>query len=106
MNFNEFKASLLKDEGTKKAYEDKTDIAFEIGRNVFKARMRKGITQKELAKKISTQQPSIARLEAGGYSPSILFLEKIAKALDTYVIAPTFNSIVKNNTVTDDTITI
>jgi len=41
----------------------------------------KGLTQKQLADKIGTQQESIARLEAGKYAPSLSLLIKVATAL-------------------------
>lgn len=42
------------------------------------ARRRAGLTQKELAKKMRTRQPSIARAEKGGWS-SINFAERYFK---------------------------
>jgi predicted transcriptional regulator len=36
-----------------------------------------------LALKIGTKQPSIARFESGDYNPTISFLKKISKALDS-----------------------
>jgi transcriptional regulator with XRE-family HTH domain len=48
------------------------------------ARLRiiRGLTQKELADKIGTQQPSIARLEGGKTEPTIPFLRRVAAALN------------------------
>ena len=39
-----------------------------------KKRIEKGITQKELAKKIDTRQSSISRFESGAYNPTLIFL--------------------------------
>ena len=91
MKFKEFKKQLLKDTKIKEAYE-KQDLAFEIGQTILEARIRKGLTQEELAKKISTKQSSIARLEGGSALPSLSFLERVAKALDTYLVPPKFIS--------------
>lgn len=76
--------------------KDKQDINYvnaRISEMVKLARIDKGITQSQLAKMIGTKQPSIARLESGKTPPSISFLNDIAKALDTYLIEPRFESI-------------
>ena len=44
---------------------------------------RAGITQAALAKKLGTKQSAISRLERGAYNPTVLFLQKLAVALDT-----------------------
>jgi len=70
----------------------RNDLAFQIGLQVEVARAKKGMTQKELAERVGTKQPSIARVESGAALPSIGFLEKIARALDaplTVTLAPT-----------------
>lgn len=55
------------------------DTAFEIINN----RIRKGMSQKDLARKIKTSQQAIARLENPNYKGySVKTLEKIATALD------------------------
>jgi transcriptional regulator with XRE-family HTH domain len=67
--------------------ENELDIG--EGRNEHKlsyqlARLRliRGLTQKELAKRIGTKQSSISRLESGKQKPRIGFLEKVVDALD------------------------
>lgn len=55
---------------------------FEIAEEIIKLRLKAGLTQKELAEKAKTSQPSIARLESGRYkNVSLSFLKKIGKAL-------------------------
>ena len=68
------------------------ELAVDIGVNVFAARTKKGWTQTQLAKKMKTVQPSIARIELGNTIPSLDFLLRIAKALGTGVVAPTFEA--------------
>lgn len=68
----------------------KSRLKFEIADMVFEARLKKGITQLELANRVGTKQPGISRIEAGEKLPSISFLEKIAEALDTTLVAPRF----------------
>jgi len=40
-----------------------------------------GLSQRELAKRLGCQQPAISRLEAGGVSPNVATLQRIAEAL-------------------------
>lgn len=63
---------------------------FEVANLITEARYFSGLTQKQLAEIVGTQQPSIARIEKGLALPSLSFLLKIAKAMGTYLIAPKF----------------
>lgn len=75
---------------------ERQDIDFvnqKISQMVKLARADKGLTQTQLAKKLKTKQPSIARLESGKTPPSISFLNDIARALDTFLIEPRFDSV-------------
>lgn len=95
MNIKTLKEELLKNKKFKREYEKK-DLAFEIGEMIIDARIRVGFTQKKLADKVKTKQPSIARLENGNGLPSIGFLEKIARAFGTELIPPKF-AFLENN---------
>lgn len=57
----------------------------EPGYQVARLRIQRGLTQTQLAAKVGTRQPSIARLENGSTLPSISFLNKIATALDATI---------------------
>lgn len=57
-------------------------LELEIGYQITRLRILQGLTQEELAERVGTRQPSIARLECGRSLPSLSFLEKIAEALD------------------------
>lgn len=48
---------------------------------LVEARIKKGLTQAALARKIKTKQSAIARIESGNANPSIGFLQKLAEAL-------------------------
>lgn len=85
MKLQDFKQQLLKDKKIREEFE-KFDLAFEISKKLIEARIIKNLTQKELANLIGTKQSSIARAESGSSLPSISFLEKIAKALDTKLV--------------------
>lgn len=79
--YSDFKNSLLKNQGIRKAY-DELAPEFAIAQVVIEKRLEEGLTQSELAKKVGTKQSAISRLESGNYNPSISFLEKVAKALN------------------------
>ena len=100
MNFETFKKELLKNDKLRKEYYRKDDLAFEISEMIINTRIKKGMTQKELAKKIGTKQSSIARLESGNFLPSIKFLQKIAKAFDTILLPPKLDFLENKNTET------
>ena len=84
-SYTKIKEQLLKDKTTNKAYQE-LDGEFMLIKSIIEKRLAKGLTQAELAHKIGTKQSSIARLESGSYNPSLIFLGKIAKALDTKVV--------------------
>lgn len=89
MKWTQAKQHLLKDETTRKAYEN-TDLSFEIGKMITDARIMTKMTQETLAEKLGTKQPSIARLESGNTLPSLSFLNRLAIALGTKLLAPRF----------------
>ena len=55
--------------------DQKTILSFK------RARIKKRLTQGELAKIVGTKQSAISRFESGRYNPSVEFLMKLAKAL-------------------------
>jgi transcriptional regulator with XRE-family HTH domain len=57
-----------------------------IAAKVRSARKRAGISQAQLAHKVGTQQPGIARVESGKVIPTLDLLHKIARALDNSLI--------------------
>ncbi len=84
-SYTKIKEQLLKDKTTRKAYQE-LGGEFALIESIIEKRLAKGYTQAALAQKIGTKQSSIARLESGSYNPSLVFLGKIAKALDTKVM--------------------
>lgn len=82
IKFSEYKKELLKDPEVKAEY-DKLEEEFALASEIIQLRKDNNITQKELAEKIGTSQPAIARLESGSYNKvSLSFLRKVAEALD------------------------
>lgn len=77
-------SSWMKDKAYKKSFED-LDFEFSVIRMIVDARLKKGMSQKELARKIGTKQSSIARFESGNYNPTLAFVQKLASALGTKI---------------------
>ncbi len=99
MNLNQLKEKLNKSvkptkspNGKKPVYAQRryNHYAIELGQRVIEARVMRGMTQKALAKKIGTLQPSIARIERGASTPTTTMLLKIAKALGVELELPKF----------------
>lgn len=72
----------MKRKGFKKLAE-KNEAKFELVRSLIAARLKKNLSQKELARRIKTKQPVISRLENMQSYPTLTLLDRISKALDT-----------------------
>lgn len=77
----QFKKEMLKNKEIRKAY-DELGPEFALIAAIIEKRLKKGLTQAELARKIGTKQSAIARLESGNYNPTVEMLERVAKALN------------------------
>jgi DNA-binding XRE family transcriptional regulator len=75
---------MLKNPAVEAAYRGLAD-EFGLLDELLKARRRAGLTQAEVAERMGTKPPAIARLEAGGgskrHSPSLATLRKYAEAV-------------------------
>ena len=69
----------MKNPKYRKEYEA-LEEEFALIEAVAKARMRSGLTQAELAKRMKTTQSTVARLESGRGQPSTRTLARFAKA--------------------------
>lgn len=78
--FSELKRELLADPEVRRYY-DELAPEYELIRAVIDKRLKKKMSQKELARKIGTGQSAISRLEGGESNPSFKFLQKVATAL-------------------------
>jgi transcriptional regulator with XRE-family HTH domain len=81
------KNRLLRNPEVRREYEAK-NLAREIARSVIIARAKAELSQAQLAERVGTKQPSIARIENGESLPSLSFLMKISQALGTDLTAP------------------
>lgn len=84
MNYKEYFKQFENDPEYLKAREE-LGIIFDIADDVLRLRIEKGWSQAELAERAGTKQANISRLEGGLSNPSINFLQKVAKALDTSI---------------------
>ena len=82
------KKELLRNKEVAKEHE-KLETHYRVISQLIEARLRKGVTQEQLAKKVGTKQSAIARLESGNANPSLEFLEKVTKAVDSKLVIQT-----------------
>jgi len=71
----------LRDPEVRAAYD-----ALELAYQIACLRIEQGMTQEELARKVGTPQPNIARLESGRRPPSLALLQRVAEALGTRLV--------------------
>ncbi len=74
------KKEAFRNKAVKKAYDDLA-LEYSIIDQIIAKRIKLGMSQKDLAIKMGTKQPSIARFESGYYNPTLSFLKKVSKAL-------------------------
>jgi ribosome-binding protein aMBF1 (putative translation factor) len=72
-------ANWRKDPACQKAHAELAE-EFALVAELIRARMTAGLTQAEVAERMQSTQPAIARLEAGGRAPSTQTLQRYAKA--------------------------
>ena len=70
----------MKDPEFRREYE-KLEPEFQIARQMIGARIKKKMSQQELARRANTGQAVISRLEGMNAKPSISLLARIAQAL-------------------------
>jgi transcriptional regulator with XRE-family HTH domain len=69
----------MKKPSYRKAY-NALEEEFALAAAVIEARSRAGLTQQQLARKMGTTQPVVARLESGRGRPSMRTLDRFAQA--------------------------
>ena len=80
LTWREYRKKLLRDPEVRKELA-KIEPEYQLARSLIAARIKKRMTQSEIAKLAKTNQASISRLETGSSRPSMSFLERIATAL-------------------------
>ena len=80
LRFEDWEAEQMKRPEFRAEWE-KLEAAYQVG----SLRLRRGLSQEELAARLGTTQSSIARLEAGRSEPRLAHLRRIAQALNARV---------------------
>lgn len=84
-NWEDVKKELLKDPKVKAEY-DRLEPEYKLIEKIIEARIKKGLTQAKLAKKVGTKQSAIARFEAGNSNPTLAFMDRLATALGSKLV--------------------
>ena len=82
VKYDHFLEEQLSDEEFRNEYNE-LEESFTIATEVIALRQKHNLTQKELAERVGTSQPAIARLESGNYrNLSLSSIRRIAEALN------------------------
>jgi len=76
----EIHAKDMRDPEYRREYE-RTRLANDVAIRVIQYRVRHGLSQTELAKRLGMRQPNVARLESGEHEPTIATLSLLAHVL-------------------------
>ncbi len=81
-DLQKLKQELMQDEDFRREYEA-LQPEQDIIRAILDARIRAGLTQKELSRRSGISQADISRLENGTRNPSLRLLKRLADAMDS-----------------------
>lgn len=71
----------LKNPKFKKAW-DESEAEYLLACQLIEARLKKKMSQRDLAKKLGTSQAAISRIEGMNGNPSLSFLKRLSEALE------------------------
>lgn len=75
----------LSEPGARDSYAEAA-LAYELGRAVRELRVQHGWSQSELGRRCDMTQSAVARFEAGGTTPTLPALNRLADALDADLV--------------------
>ena len=78
--FEKIERRWAKNPAIQKAYED-LEPEYQLVKSLIEIRVKKNLSQEELAEKVGMKQPVISRIESMHSLPSVATLKKISKAL-------------------------
>ena len=81
LTHKDVKETLLKDHEVKQEY-DLLQSEYDFLVQMYKARTKRNVTQKQLSELSGIDQSNISKIETGEYSPSLKTMKKIADALN------------------------
>jgi DNA-binding XRE family transcriptional regulator len=84
-DWKRFRDKALENPAVRAGY-DRADRMIRFGEAVREAREAAGMSQADLASRMGTGQPTIARLERGGVDPKLSTIDRINRALGTELV--------------------
>ncbi|OGG17439.1 hypothetical protein A3D78_03620 [Candidatus Gottesmanbacteria bacterium RIFCSPHIGHO2_02_FULL_39_14] len=78
--WSQLEKKLLANPEVKKEF-DRLAPRYAVISKLIDIRLKKGMTQKDVAEKMGTKQSAIARLESGNVNPSLDFIHKLAEIM-------------------------
>lgn len=81
VDWDDFKKELEAQPGFMEALKE-VELEYQVAYAIIEARVKKGMTQADLAKAMKTKQSVISRVENAKTTPSLSFLKRLAQALN------------------------
>lgn len=78
--FEDHLKELMQNPKFRKEWED-SEIEYQLSRKLIEARLKRNLSQRDLAEKAQTTQAVISRVESMNSNPSLNLLKRIASAL-------------------------
>ena len=88
MNFDTYKNKLKDNIEYQEALKE-LEVNFALANVILHTRLKKGLSQSELARKVGTRQANISRIEAGLGNPTLKVIKKIFQVLEISVFFST-----------------
>ena len=81
LDWEDYEKDLLAKPGFREVLKE-TELEYQVARAIVEARVKKGMTQADLAKAMNTKQSVISRVENAKTVPSLSFLKRLAQVLN------------------------
>ncbi len=81
LDWEDYEKELFAKPGFKEVLKE-TELEYQVARAIVEVRVKKGMTQEDLAKAMNTKQSVISRVENARTVPSLSFLKRLAKVLN------------------------
>lgn len=84
MRWEDYEKKLMRDPIFRREAE-KIEPEYQLARSLIGMRLKKKLSQAELAKKIGSKQPVVSRIESMSSLPTVSLLKRLASALDAHL---------------------